>query len=170
MIWRQHCLVPNTWFSRTRGINTVDNFVAYFSPLCEEQARGQRLIVIAEHRETGEPLAMSTYQYPSKDFGRVEIGLTWIADKWHRTFVNTEMKHLMLTHAFDVMKTKRVEFSVHPTNEKSNASMKRIGAAFEGTLRKWRALGGTDDGNRNIYSIIDDEWPSVKSHIEHLLR
>jgi N-acetyltransferase len=74
---------------------------------------------------------------------------------------------LMLDYAFEKMKVNRVEFSVHPTNEKSNSSMRRLGAKLEGTLRKWRFLPGLipDDGNRNLYSIIDDEWPGIREQL-----
>ena len=32
---------------------------------------------------------------------RVEIGFTFIAQSWQRTYVNTEAKYLMLRHAFE---------------------------------------------------------------------
>ncbi len=113
----------------------------------------------------GQFVASSVYQYPNENFRRVEIGFTWVADKWQKTFVNSELKLLMLDYAFNVMKVNRVEFSVHPTNEKSNRAMKRLGATLEGTLRKWRYIENLDDGNRNIYSIIDDEWPRLRSQL-----
>jgi RimJ/RimL family protein N-acetyltransferase len=161
-------LSPTTWFSMTRDITSVDKFIAYFKPVLERQSKGESLTLIAERNGKTEVLGMSTYQCPSAGFRKVEIGFTWIADKWQRTFVNTEMKYLMLKHAFEVMKTNRVEFSVHPENAKSNTAMKRIGATFEGTLRKWRFLPGSDDGNRNMYSILDDEWPQISKSLQLL--
>lgn len=133
--------------------------------MLDRQAKSESLTIVAIHNETSEMLATSTYQYPSQGFKRVEIGFTWIADQWQRTFVNSELKYLMLEHAFEDMRVVRVEFSVHPNNQKSNAAMKRLGATLEGTLRKWRFLSGADDGNRNIYSIIDDEWPDIKARL-----
>ncbi len=154
-----------TWFSKTREINSEDRFVEYFLPKVEQQDRGECLTLVARKNQNNELVAMSTYQYPSPGFRKVEIGFTWVADRWQRTFVNTEMKFLMLKHAFETMETNRVEFWVHPNNEKSNGSMKRIGAKFEGCLRKWRFMPGSDDGNRNIYSIIDDEWPIIRANL-----
>ena len=57
-------------------------------------------------------------------------------------------------YAFEEMHVKRVAFSVDPTNENSNKAMKRLGAKYEGTLRKWRPLDESDTGDRNIYSIV----------------
>lgn len=158
-----------TWFSKTRKINSIAAFKNYFSSIFERQRNGSCLPLLVRLKESGEIVGLSSYQYPTPNFRKVEIGFTWIADKWQRTFVNTEMKFLMLTHAFEEMKTNRVEFSVHPQNEKSNLAVRRIGATFEGMMRKWRFLPGTDDGNRNIYSIIDDEWPRVREHLKKLL-
>lgn len=156
---------PTTWFSKTRGLTTPEAFINHFHKLLERQSRGEVLVLAAKYN--GQFVAMSIFQYPSENFSRVEIGFTWIADKWQRTFVNSELKLLMLDYAFKVMKVARVEFSVHPTNEKSNRAMKRIGATLEGTLRKWRFIPGNipDDGNRNIYSILDDEWPRLRQQL-----
>ena len=159
---------PTTWFSASRKIDSIDKFKANFSKHLEKQARGETLALYAAYN--GEIVALSLFQYPSEGFKRVEIGFTWIADKWQRTFVNSELKLLMLDYAFDQMRAHRVEFSVHPTNEKSNRSMQRLGAKLEGRLRKWRFLEGTDDGDRNIYSIIDDEWPQLREQLLEKLK
>jgi RimJ/RimL family protein N-acetyltransferase len=158
-----------TWFSRTRNIKTPSAFVEYFGPRLKQQESGEILTLVARNKATNEIVGMSTLQYPGEDFFKIEIGFTWVADKWQRTYVNSEMKLLIMTHAFEEMKTKRVEFCVHPNNEKSNAAMTRLGAKLEGTLRKWRYRSGTDDGNRNIYSVIDEEWPQVKAHLQKKL-
>lgn len=167
----QALVSPTTWFSATRDMGTEEKFIDYFSGMISErQDKGLSLTLIARDRETKEITGMSTFQNASAGFGRIEIGFTWIADKWQRTHVNSEMKLLMLTHAFEEMKAARVEFSVHPTNEKSNRAMQRLGAKLEGTLRKWRFIAGADDGDRNIYGIIDDEWPEVRSRLSALLK
>lgn len=154
-----------TWFSVTRNLNSVSAFVDYFTPILQRQAQGESLTLLARLKDTGEIVGMSNYQYPGPSFRRVEIGFTWIKDSRQRTFVNSEMKLLMLSHAFEEMKTHRVEFSIHPNNDKSNRAILRLGAKFEGLLRKWRYIGGIDDGNRNIYSILDEEWPEIKARL-----
>ena len=170
-----------TWFTKTRGLSTPEKFADYFRPMIERRKTGEAMTLVVRLAQDippgekssggkrGETVATSTFQYPTPGFLKIEIGFTWVADNWHRTFVNTEMKYLMLKHAFEVMGAKRVEFSVHPKNPKSNAAMLRIGAKLEGTLRKWRFLPGAngvgDDGNRNMYSIIDDEWPEISARL-----
>ena len=71
----------------------------------------------------------------------------------------------MLTHAFETLKLKRVHFSVQPLNSNSIRAIKRIGATYEGTLRNWRYNAIGDTGERAIFSILDSEWPEIKSRI-----
>jgi RimJ/RimL family protein N-acetyltransferase len=150
-----------------RGINTKEKLHSYLSNFIDRDAKGEGLTLVARLNSTNEAVGISRFHNAGPNFLRVEIGFTWIADRWTRTFVNTEKKKAMLGYAFEKMAVKRVEFSVDPQNEKSNKAMIRIGAKFEGTLRKWRFLNETDQGHRNIYSIIDDEWPRIKIRFEH---
>ena len=40
---------------------------------------------------------------------RVEIGWTWVAPEWQRTAVNTEARYPFLRHAFETLRSFRVE-------------------------------------------------------------
>jgi RimJ/RimL family protein N-acetyltransferase len=159
---------PTSWVCAFRGIDTREKMLKYLEVFVDKQNREQGLTLVARIKNSNEIAGISSYHSAPENFARVEIGYTWIADRWMRTFVNTEMKLLMISYAFEVMKVRRVEFSVDPRNEKSNTAMKRIGAQYEGTLRKWRFLNESDPGSRNIYSIIDEEWPETRLHIEKL--
>ena len=101
--------------------------------------------------------------------GRMEIGATWIAPGYQRSAVNTEAKLLMLGHAFDTLGATRVELKTHSKNEKSRRAIERIGAKFEGIHRKHMLH---HDGSRRDtawYSIVDDEWPAVKTRLEGMI-
>ena len=99
---------------------------------------------------------------------RLEIGSTWLAAAWRRTAVNTEAKFLMLSHAFDVLGCVRVEFLADARNEVSRRAIRRLGAREEGTLRRY-AVGPNGTSDAVIYSIIADEWPSVRAHLRGLM-
>ncbi len=66
----------------------------------------------------------------------VEIGGTWLAASAQRTVVNTEAKLLMLTHAFDVWHVLRVTLKTDARNERSRNAIQRLGARFDGVLRR----------------------------------
>jgi N-acetyltransferase len=98
-----------------------------------------------------------------------EIGYTWLTSPAIGTAANTEMKLLLLTHAFEVWEVQSVCFHTDARNERSRAALDRIGARFEGILRAHRLA--TDDRPRNSarYSITAPEWPGVKHHLQTLL-
>jgi len=66
----------------------------------------------------------------------VEIGATFLAASAQRTPVNTEAKLLMLTHAFEVWGVQRVSLKTDARNERSRAAIERLGARYDGTLRR----------------------------------
>ena len=67
-----------------------------------------------------------------------EIGYTWLAREALRTGANTEMKRLMLTHAFEVWRVRSVCLHTDVRNQRSQNAIRRIGGTFEGVLRSHR--------------------------------
>lgn len=99
-----------------------------------------------------------------------EIGYTWLAPSAIRTGANTEAKLLMLTHAFEQWDALRVCLHTDVRNTRSRAAMERIGARFEGILRSHRLAVDYIARDSARYSIVADEWPHVKAHIQNLLQ
>ncbi len=105
----------------------------------------------------------------SREHKRVEVGSTWVAQPWQRTFVNTEAKYLMLRHAFEGWGCNRVEFKTSTLNEKSQLAMERIGAQREGVLRRHMINQDGTVRDTVYYSIILEEWPAARLHLHQLL-
>jgi len=97
-----------------------------------------------------------------------EIGYTWLGQAAIRTGANTEMKRLMLTHAFETWRVRLVCLHTDVRNQRSARAMERIGARYEGILRSHRlgADGKPRDSAR--FSITAAEWPAVSQHLEEL--
>jgi len=97
----------------------------------------------------------------------VEIGGTWLSSSAQRTPINSEAKLLLLTHAFDVWNVQRVAVCTDARNQQSRRAIERLGARFEGVLRRHRRSTHTGDGNRlrdtAAYAITVDDWPSVRT-------
>jgi RimJ/RimL family protein N-acetyltransferase len=98
----------------------------------------------------------------------VEIGATFLAASAQRTVVNTEAKLLMLTHAFEVWGVQRVSLKTDARNERSRAAIERLGARYDGTLRRHMPAFGPQGGPRDsaFFSILSEEWPAAKSRIQ----
>jgi N-acetyltransferase len=99
-----------------------------------------------------------------------EIGYTWLAPDAVRTGANTEMKRLMLRHAFEVWQVRAVCLHTDARNQRSRDAMQRIGARFEGILRAHR-LGADGKPRDSVrFSITAAEWPSVRLRLDELSR
>jgi RimJ/RimL family protein N-acetyltransferase/GNAT superfamily N-acetyltransferase len=97
-----------------------------------------------------------------------EIGWTWLSNTAIRTGANTEMKRLMLTHAFETWQVKSVCLHTDVRNERSRAAMERIGCRFEGILRAHRLATDLIPRDSARYSITAPEWPAVRQHLAEL--
>ena len=98
-----------------------------------------------------------------------EIGYTWLARSAIRTAANTEMKRLMLGHAFEVWEVESVCLHTDARNERSRRAMERIGAQFEGILRAHRLATDCLPRDSARYSITAQEWPRCKRRLEEML-
>lgn len=99
----------------------------------------------------------------------LEIGWTWLNPVVWRTRINTECKYLLLKHCFETMHTNRVQIKTDLRNVRSQAAIERLGAVKEGVLRRHRILPDGYIRDSVVYSIIDEEWPTVKSRLQEFL-
>lgn len=96
----------------------------------------------------------------------LEIGNTWLAPEAQRTPVNTEAKFLQLRHAFETLGAWRVQLKTDERNVRSREAIARIGAKFEGVLRKYQARYDGYVRNTAMFGITAEDWPAVKTALE----
>ncbi len=147
-------------------MQTREDFQRLVEKASAEQDRGESIVFATVERASGQVIGSTRFMNIDRVNRRVEIGSTWIAPAWQRTAVNTEAKYLMLRHAFEVWKCFRVELKTDALNLKSRNAILRIGAKEEGTLRR-HVITWTSRVRDSVYfSILDSEWPKVKSALE----
>ncbi len=100
----------------------------------------------------------------------LEIGWTWLCKSAQRTAINTESKFLLLSHAFEELDVKRVQFKTDGRNLQSQKAIERLGAVKEGVLRRQRRMWDGYLRDTVYYSILHDEWPEVRERLLKLLR
>ncbi len=93
---------------------------------------------------------------------KIEIGVTWIAREFWGRHVNQECKQLLLQHCFEQLGVNRVQFRAKADNARSRRALEKIGATFEGILRKDKIEPNGNPRDTAFYSILRDEWPHVK--------
>jgi len=136
----------------------------------ELQQQGSMLPFTVIQNATGKAVGMTTYMNVDSVYHRVEIGSTWYRKSVQRTPINTECKLMLLTHAFESLDCIAVEFRTHFFNHRSRRAIERLGAKLDGILRSHQLATNGTLRDTCVYSIIAVEWPTVKAHLEHLLR
>ena len=117
---------------------------------------------------SGKAVGMTTYLNIDVSHRHVEIGATWYRKRVQRTALNTECKLLLLTHAFETLNCIAVEFRTHFFNQQSRRAIERLGAKLDGILRNHQISSNGTLRDTCVYSIVNSEWPTVKTHLAWL--
>ena len=153
----------NLPFTVVPSAATVD---AWIAGALEGRRAGHVLPFATVLVATGQVIGSTRFWKIDPRHRKLEIGSTWIAASWQKSFVNTEAKWLMLRHAFDELRCVRVQFTTDEINVKSRAAILRLGAQQEGIVRNERIMPDGRKRNSVRFSIIDDEWPGVREALE----
>jgi RimJ/RimL family protein N-acetyltransferase len=156
----------NLPFTVVPSAETVD---AYIQTALAGRETGTVISFVTELRESNKVIGSTRFWKIDRINRKLEIGHTWIAKSWQRSFVNTEMKYLMLKYAFEALNCIRVQLTTHEKNTQSRDAILRLGAKFEGIIRHERIMPDGSKRNSARFSIINDEWPDVKAALEKWL-
>jgi len=147
-----------------------DQVSSYISLALEKQKQGEMLAWAVRELKSGAIVGSTRYHdiIPAAD--RVEIGWTWYAQRCQRTHVNTACKLLLFTYGFEKLKCKVVGLRTDNFNFRSQRAIEALGAKKDGVIRHhWPRRDGS---NRDtvMYSVLRDEWPGVRKHLELRLK
>jgi len=112
--------------------------------------------------EDGRVIGESALMDMRESWRCLEIGMTWIAPHERGGRANPAVKLLMLTHAFETLGCVRVSLKTDGRNLHSQAAIEKLGAKREGTLRKFGIQPNGFQRDTVYFSILDEEWPSVR--------
>jgi len=154
------------WYTR---IPSPEQMTAEIQRRLDLQQLGSMLPFTVEERDSGRLLGMTTFMNIEAEHRRVEIGSTWYSQSVQRSYVNTECKNLLLSHAFDTLNCIAVEFRTSSFNFKSQAAIERLGAKLDGVLRSHQIVQNDILRDTYVYSILKSEWPAVQQHLRVLL-
>ena len=141
----------------------------WIAEILKRQEKGTDLPFAVIDLKSGKAIGATRYmETRPKDRG-LEIGGTWYGRAYQRSVVNTECKFLLLQHAFEGLGCIRVQFKTDLRNIRSQKAIERIGATKEGIFRNHMILPDGTIRHSVYYSIIVEEWQSVKAHLIGLL-
>ena len=162
-------LDPALWRWIGFPVRTRDDLRRYIEDGLRDREAGRAMPFATIERANDRPIGSTRFGNIDLFNRRIEIGWTWVAPPWQRSGVNTEAKLLMLTHAFDRLGCNRVEFKTDSLNTQSRDALLGIGAVEEGTLRNHMVTESGRLRHSVYFSIIADEWPTVRSSLERRL-
>jgi RimJ/RimL family protein N-acetyltransferase len=153
------------WTPPTR----IDETLTLIGEAGQLMARGQSIVFAQVWNETGEAIGSTRLLDVRPADRQVEIGSTFLAQKYWRTRANTESKLLLLEHCFERLGCVRVALKTDGRNLRSQQAIARLGAVREGTLRCHMNVKGFQR-DTVYFSILDREWPAVKRRLEDRLK
>jgi len=131
---------------------------AYIEAALADCAKGARVPWVVRELAGGRIIGSTSYHDIVPATRRVEIGYTWYARSWQRTFVNTACKLRLLEHAFDTLGCSVVGWRTDNLNLRSQAAIERLGAKRDGVMRRQSARRDGTFRDTVMYSMTDDEW------------
>ncbi|GAA5220109.1 GNAT family N-acetyltransferase [Membranihabitans marinus] len=160
-------LLWNLWYT---SVPSPDKMEAYIEEALRQKSMNRAYPMVVVEKSSDEIIGCTRFCNAEQSHRRLEIGYTWYAEQFQRTIVNTECKFLLLQYAFEYLDCIAVEFRTHWHNRDSRRAIERLGAKQDGVLRNHRIDRDGCLRDTVVYSIIDQEWPTVKKSLLHKLR
>lgn len=155
------------WYT---SVPAPDKTASYIDDALNGQNAGHMLPWAVRESATGEIVGSTRYHDIVPAINRVEIGYTWYAGRWQRSHVNTACKRLLLEHAFDTLGCAVVGLRTDNFNFASQRAIAALGAKQDGVLRHHQARRDGTVRDSVMFSILANEWPDVKRHLETRIR
>ncbi len=150
------------WYTAVPAPEKTDQYIA---DALAGQAAGHMLPWVVRELATDTIAGSTRFHDIVAPIDRVEIGYTWYAARWQRSYVNTSCKLLLLTHAFETLACKVVGLRTDNFNVRSQRAIEALGAKKDGVIRHHQARRDGSARDSVMYSILAAEWPDVKRHL-----
>ena len=153
------------WNNRFSQFPNLIEIEKYIQEMLDLSSKGLILPFITIHKSSNTIVGTTRYLNIDYENHRLEIGHTWIAKSWRKTYVNTEAKLLMLQYAFEKLTCIAVEIRTDVLNTVSRQAIQRLGVKQDGILRHHKIMRDGRIRDTVCYSIIKPEWKQVKENL-----
>jgi RimJ/RimL family protein N-acetyltransferase len=149
---------------------SLPEFTQVLQGFINDSAAGIRVAHAVILKESNQAIGTTSFLDLNPTHNSIEIGSTFYAKEFWRSFVNTESKFLMLSEAFEVRGVERVTLKTDSLNQRSRNAIERLGATYEGTLRHHMRRPDGSWRDSAYFSILKEEWPQAKESLLEKLR
>ncbi|MGF6874660.1 GNAT family N-acetyltransferase [Paraburkholderia sp. MM5477-R1] len=150
------------------AVGPFDSLAAYRERLTQMAASKDPLHYAVIDLATGKPVGTLSLMRIDPANGVIEVGHVTYSPRLKRTRIATDAMYLLLGEVFDKLGYRRFEWKCDSLNEPSRKAALRYGFTFEGIFRQAIVYR---ERNRDTawFSIIDSEWPALRSCYERWL-
>lgn len=141
------------------------HFDGWWASALAAMAAGSRIAWVVRRRADGALVGTSSLYEIKPDYRRCEIGSTFYRPEARGGPVNPACKRLLLGHAFDAGAV-RVEIITDAINPGSGAAIRKLGARYEGVLRKHKITWTGRIRDTAQFAILDEDWPEVRDRLD----
>ena len=161
------------WTIRVTSVPEPEHTRKYIEDALAMRQAGTRLafavLDAASGPTHGKVLGSTSFHDIVAPIKRVEIGYTWYAKSCQRTHVNTTVKLLMMTHAFETLGCHVVGWRTDNFNFASQTAIERLGAKKDGVLRGHALRRDGTIRDTVMYSMRAGEWHEAKAQLLYSL-
>lgn len=150
------------WKYFTKDLSLSAELKHWMEEGMQERRQGKRMPFVVFDKDEQKICGCTSFGNISFFDKRIEIGWTWLGERFLGTGVNRQAKFALLSFAFDVMKMERVEIKTDNLNERAKTALRKIGAKEEGILRSHMLMQDERRRDSIYFSILKDEWDKVK--------
>src|SRR5690606_1364829 len=93
-----------------KSLSFLHSLNKYLSQAIAHLGQGGRMAFAVIDLNSGQAIGTTSYHDIKAEIPRFEIGYTWYAKRYHRTYVNRVCKYLLLRHAFENLNAQVVGF------------------------------------------------------------
>ncbi len=127
----------------------------------QERDAARQFPFVVQRAEDSSIIGSTRFLDLQAEHRKLEIGWTWLVPSVWSSVVNIEAKLLLLSFCFGELGVQRVYLKTDANNKRSRRAIEKLGAQFEGILRKDMIRDNGTSRDSAYYSILDDEWPHV---------
>ena len=153
------------WNLRVTSVPEPKDTRAYVEAALQGQRDGHMLPFAVRELAGGRIVGSTRYHDIVMAVERLEIGYTWYAQRWQRSFVNTECKLMLMRHAFETLAAQLLGWRTDNFNFASQRAIERLGARRDGVLRHHALRRDGTVRDTVMYSLAAGEWPEVKAQL-----
>lgn len=160
---------PRIWEHMPVELLSKESVMKYVVDGIKKREAETDFVFVIIDQSSQQIVGATSYMDISFQHKRLEIGFTWLNPNVWRTNINTNCKYLLLQYGFEQLGMQRIQIKTGHENVRSQKAIERLGAVKEGILRNHMIRKEGTIRHTVMYSIIQEEWNSVKERFEQQL-